>query len=565
MRCPDGSVSPILSLELLEMRRMLTTASVSSSHVLNIFGTKLNETIFVNRLSNGKVSITGIATQFKPGSGSGQFNKILIDAGNGDDKVTISSNVPYSSATILGGGGKDKLVGGKGNDLVSGGEENDTVDGGGGGGDSLVGGPDFDTANYSHRTDDLTISLDNNANDGGNKGAEHDNVQTEEVICGAGDDTVTGSSGDDFIAGGAGDDVLKGMGGNDDLIGSTGTDQLYGANGDDFLQAKNQDRDTVSGGTNSDGSADFDLASVDSIDTAGTTRAAAATATSGNEGTVSGVERFLTDDEVSGASSLLPFATRLAKRSDWAQLYVHSQPTSEGVVTINRSAATVDTTVTFSNVNVNGTPLLAVDINGVQLYYDPATTTQFNIFLGPGNDQVIASDRVRVPLEIHCGAGNDTVTGGARQDTIFGDGGTDSLSGGAKSDILVGGDGNDTAFGNDGRDILIGGNGKDNLYGERGEDILIGGSTSFDADPFLLGSLLAEWTTPTPQKVRIEHLTSGGGLNGDTILTSDTTVGQTLFQDKGDNFLNGGSDRDWFFKQSTDRTMHGGGEEIEKL
>lgn len=470
MRSSDGRITPILSLELLENRRLLASASVNAAHVLNIFGTKLGEVVFVNRLANGKVSITGVLTQFKPGTASGQFNKINIDTGAGDDKVTISSNVPYSSSTISGGGGNDKLAGGKGNDLVSGGDGNDTVDGGSAGGDSLIGNADFDTANYSHRTDDLTITLDNKANDGANGGAEHDNVQTEEVICGAGDDTVTGSSDDDFIAGGAGDDVLKGMNGNDDLIGSTGTDQLLGANGDDFLQAKNQDRDTVSGGTNSDGTSDFDLASVDAIDQPGFARAA--TTATGNEGTVSGIERFLTDDEISGDSSLLPFATRLAKRSDWAQLYIHSQPNSEGVVTINRGAAPVNTTVTFTNINVGGTPMLGVDINGVQLYYDPATTTQFNIILGNGNDTVIGSDRVRVPLLIHCGGGNDTVTGGARQDTVFGDAGDDSISGGAKSDVLVGGTGKDSLFGNDGRDILIGGEDADHLYGEREKRIL---------------------------------------------------------------------------------------------
>ena len=39
--------------------------------------------------------------------------------------------------------------------------------------------------------------------------------------------------------------------------------------GDDFLQAQNSDQDTVNGGTNSDGSADFDLASIDTVDVSG--------------------------------------------------------------------------------------------------------------------------------------------------------------------------------------------------------------------------------------------------------------------------------------------------------
>ena len=91
-------------------------------------------------------------------------------------------------------------------------------------------------------------------------------MQTEEVIGGSGNDTMTGSSAQDFLAGGAGNDVLNGGDGNDELTGSSGGDQLLGQNGDDFLQAQNNDKDTVNGGTNSDGTADFDLANVDTID-----------------------------------------------------------------------------------------------------------------------------------------------------------------------------------------------------------------------------------------------------------------------------------------------------------
>jgi uncharacterized delta-60 repeat protein len=254
-------------LQLLENRRLLTTASVDSSHVLNIAGSGSGDTIFVNRKSNGKVSVTGVGTQFTMGSGSGQFNKISITGGGGSDNISISSNVTYLSATIAGGTGNDTIGGGVGNDLLSGNDGNDRLDGASAGGDTLTGGGGLDTSNYSSRTDALKITLDGTSNDGGSNGAEGDNVQTEEVLGGSGNDTITGSAGDDYLSGGAGADSITGNGGNDVITGSTGSDKMYGNAGDDFLQAQNQDADVVNGGTNPGNTPDLDLASIDDIDT----------------------------------------------------------------------------------------------------------------------------------------------------------------------------------------------------------------------------------------------------------------------------------------------------------
>src|SRR3954447_8587323 len=170
-------------LESLETRRMLAvSASVNSSHVLVITGTSGNDTITVNKIGNGKVTVSGVATQFSPGTSSGKFNKISINAGNGNDLVTINSNVPYVSSVISAANGKDTLTGGVGNDQIDGDNDNDTLSGGAGGANLLRGDGGLDAANYSDRTDNLTITLDGQVNDGANGGAEHDNVQCEEVI-----------------------------------------------------------------------------------------------------------------------------------------------------------------------------------------------------------------------------------------------------------------------------------------------------------------------------------------------------------------------------------------------
>jgi uncharacterized delta-60 repeat protein len=236
----------IFELQALEIRRFLTTASLSSStHTLNITGTSSGETITLNQGSNGRVSITGVSTTYVPGSGSGQFNKININAAGGNDTIQINGNVAYTNATLGGGSGNDVMIGGSKADQFS-------------------GGTGFDTANYSLRTSKVTVSINGSSDDGAS--GEGDNVQsdTEEVIGGSAGDSFTGDDAhDNFFAGGSGNDTAKGNGGNDDLTGSTGNDSLEGNAGSDFLQAKNNDVDTVKGGS---GTGDVDLAEVDGID-----------------------------------------------------------------------------------------------------------------------------------------------------------------------------------------------------------------------------------------------------------------------------------------------------------
>src|SRR5438105_3726356 len=107
-------------LESLEIRRMLAvTASIGGSHTLNINGTGGNDNIVVSKLANGKVVVSGVNTQFSPGSNtSTKFNKISITANSGSDLVQINSDVPYLSSTISGGNGNDTVTGGKGNDSI---------------------------------------------------------------------------------------------------------------------------------------------------------------------------------------------------------------------------------------------------------------------------------------------------------------------------------------------------------------------------------------------------------------------------------------------------------------
>ncbi len=82
----------------------------------------------------------------------------------------------------------------------------------------------------------------------------------ENVITGAGNDTVNGNSsanrielgaGDDQASGGAGNDIILGGGGSDDLNGGSGRDSLYGNFGKDTLSGGGGN-DTLSGGNGHD-------------------------------------------------------------------------------------------------------------------------------------------------------------------------------------------------------------------------------------------------------------------------------------------------------------------------
>ncbi|ANW23017.1 hypothetical protein BA953_01695 [Vibrio coralliilyticus] len=64
---------------------------------------------------------------------------------------------------------------------------------------------------------------------------------------------------------------------------------------------------------------------------------------------------------------------------------------------------------------------------------------------------------------------DDTLSGGAGDDILFGQGGDDTLDGGAGNDILLGGVGDDTLIGGLGSDILSGGDGEDEFVWHYGD------------------------------------------------------------------------------------------------
>ena len=76
---------------------------------------------------------------------------------------------------------------------------------------------------------------------------------------------------------------------------------------------------------------------------------------------------------------------------------------------------------------------------------------------GRGADKVVVGEAVKVPAEMHGGAGADTLMGGSASDLLYGDSGNDIVLGAMGDDTII-------CAGDGGRDQLIGGLGADTFW-----------------------------------------------------------------------------------------------------
>jgi Ca2+-binding RTX toxin-like protein len=152
---------------------------------------------------------------------------------------------------------------------------------------------------------------------------------------------------------------------------------------------------------------------------------------------------------------------------------------------------------------------------------------------GSGNDRIIISDEVLIPVELHGGGGNDilivssVLASGSHQ--LYGDEGADYIEGGEGNDILDGGGGDDLLFGWRGDDTIYGGGGNDAIDGGVGDDYIEGGAGK---DVIVAG--------PGDDIVR-------GGSDGDYIYGGDGSDELHGDSGEGDDIIRGGlgNDRIW--------------------
>ena len=153
-------------------------------HQLLLTGDDGDNHITVSRDAAGHLFGNGGAIHFSPDATVANTDLIRVNAGDGNDVVSLDeTNGALPAAQLFGGDGNDTLTGGSGNDLLS----------GQGGNDSLFGG--------------------------------------------AGNDTLTGGAGNDFVVGGTGADVANLGAGNDVFVWNQGdgSDKVEGGAGRDEL------------------------------------------------------------------------------------------------------------------------------------------------------------------------------------------------------------------------------------------------------------------------------------------------------------------------------------------
>jgi uncharacterized delta-60 repeat protein len=150
----------------------LTVSATLSGGILTIAGDGAANTINVTLNNAGNYRVV-VGTQIDQVFTFAAVNGILIQAGAGNDTVTIANGIAVAA----------EIHGGDGNDLLS----------GGGGSDMIFGE--------------------------------------------AGTNILEGNAGDDVVVGGAGTDIISGGNGRDILIGGLGSDLITGDNGDDILIA----------------------------------------------------------------------------------------------------------------------------------------------------------------------------------------------------------------------------------------------------------------------------------------------------------------------------------------
>lgn len=234
----------------------------------------------------------------------GVTNIIMAHGNGGDDVITVAATTPRraflfgdaGADKLTGGAGADKLEGGIGVNEMRGGGDADDIQGcgqdelllgeagddiittcSGGGSKQLIGGPgdDFMSSNVaSGRVEmvggdgvdegflfaqmsgwlDVTVSLDDQPNDGpaGNTSNMHSDV--EDIITGGGSDTITGTAGPNTIRSDASSTGYTystvPTPGNDTIDPGGGADRVLSGGGDDTIMSRDGVADVVNCGRN---------------------------------------------------------------------------------------------------------------------------------------------------------------------------------------------------------------------------------------------------------------------------------------------------------------------------
>ena len=182
----------------------------------NIIGSRWNDTLFGNADANHLQGGFGDDTLEAVGGND------LLEGGDGNDLLIATREGGASGDKLFGGAGNDRLVTNKSAATLDGGDGNDVFDvphvASMTGTIVIDGGAGVDTLDMSGRYGDvanLTIDLTVKGRQDVGQGQFLDLKNVENIIGGAGNDTLRGDAGDNLLRGGLGDDTLDGGAGFD--------------------------------------------------------------------------------------------------------------------------------------------------------------------------------------------------------------------------------------------------------------------------------------------------------------------------------------------------------------
>lgn len=451
--------------------------------------------------------------------------------------------------TLMGNEGSDTLDGGLGSDVVYGGADNDTLIGTlDGANDFYYGDAGVDTIDYSSNTNNMTLIGGTNVTDNaGSGGIGTDILTTIEVFSsGSGADTLSGGTasvtiygnlGADTITGGTladvlyGDNALNSHGlsdGHNTLIGGAGNDTLYAGDGGDSLRG-DAGNDTLYGG-----------AGVDTLDYITNGIAITALLTTGNiygdgsdvvdTATIEILRSGIGADTISGADTGVLNQIYAGGGSDVVNggTLAETLYGEAGNDTL-RGGGGIDTL--FGG---EGNDTLFGALDGDVLHGDNGSGN-----IGT-NDVLDMSDMATgTDLQIDMSAGTISVAGS-------------SLSTFDEIEHITGGAGNDTVWGDAGANTLKGGAGNDTIYTSAGIDFIDGGTGSADTVDFSAISSTSIIVNLATLQIgndgygnietiqNIENINGGGA--GDTLYGDG--MANTIYGNAGADNIKGGDGND---------------------
>ncbi len=395
--------------ESLESRRLMAATFTIAADVLTIAGGDGADDIVVATDTSDGTLVVKDGGVVKKTYAEGTFTRIEVDGRGGNDKLRSEGVPSWTSVKLRGGSGHDILRDTAGYAVLDGGSGSDQMYG-------LL----QTVADYSGRTNSVTVNF--NTTNGDGEAGENDHVdQTVGTVRGgSGNDTIIGhlvgidavigaennffgGPGDDTLVGNAGFDLLDGQTGNDTLRTGPGQGYMFGGDGDDVLEGGDGPNELTGGNGN---------------------------------------------DRLRGGPS-----TDLLVGGDGAD-DIQGGGGNEDVVDYSASPAGV--TVTLDNV--------ANDGRSTPGFWLPGPFGSGRWF--PGTSE---ADNVHDDVEHVVGSDyNDAITGSDGDEILEGGTGNDRLFGLGGADRLLGGFGHDTIDGGAGHDELVGGDGNDTLYARDG-------------------------------------------------------------------------------------------------